>query len=46
MTADAQRLQESVSRATGIILSTPEYHGSFSSTIKLVIENLGFPSVT
>ena len=45
MTADAQRLQESVSRATGIILSTPEYHGSFSSTIKLVIENLGFPSV-
>ena len=45
ITADAERLQESVSRATGIILSTPEYHGSFSSTIKLVIENLGFPSV-
>ncbi len=30
--------------ATGVILATPEYHGSFSSVIKLVIENLGFPS--
>jgi len=28
-----------------VILATPEYHGSFSSVIKLVIENLGFPSV-
>ncbi len=34
-----------VSRATGVVLATPEYHGSFSSVIKLVIENLGFPSV-
>ena len=24
---------------------TPEYHGSFSSTMKLTIDNLGFPSV-
>jgi chromate reductase, NAD(P)H dehydrogenase (quinone) len=38
------RLRESVTRATGVILATPEYHGSFSSVIKLVIENLGFPS--
>jgi chromate reductase, NAD(P)H dehydrogenase (quinone) len=38
-------LQEEVRSATGIILATPEYHGSFSSVIKLVIENLGFPSV-
>jgi len=38
-------LQEKVSAATGVILSTPEYHGSFSSALKLVIENLGFPSV-
>jgi FMN reductase len=42
--ADSARLRESVSGATGVILATPEYHGSFSSVIKLVIENLGFPS--
>ena len=42
--ADSARLRESVARATGVILATPEYHGSFSSVIKLVIENLGFPS--
>jgi FMN reductase len=28
-----------------LALSTPEYHVSFSSVIKLVLENLGFPSV-
>ena len=39
-----QELQESMREATGVILSTPEYHGSYSSVIKLVIENLGFPS--
>jgi chromate reductase len=39
------RLQRAVSEATGVILVTPEYHGSFSSIMKLVIENLGFPSV-
>ena len=43
--SEAQVLQENVSMATGIILATPEYHGSFSSVMKLVIENLGFPSV-
>ena len=41
---DTQRLQEVVRAATGVILVTPEYHGSFSSVMKLVIENLGFPS--
>ena len=41
---DAERLQEVVGGATGVILATPEYHGSYSSVIKLVIENLGFPS--
>ena len=40
----ANRLKESVRAATGIVLATPEYHGSFSSVMKLVIENLGFPS--
>ena len=38
-------LQEAVRGATAVILATPEYHGSFSSVMKLVIENLGFPSV-
>ena len=28
-----------------VVLATPEYHGSFSSVMKLMIENLGFPSV-
>jgi chromate reductase, NAD(P)H dehydrogenase (quinone) len=40
-----QALQEEVKTSTAVILATPEYHGSFSSLIKLVIENLGFPSV-
>lgn len=39
------RLQAAVKRAAGVVLATPEYHGSFSSVMKLVIENLGFPSV-
>lgn len=38
-------LREKISGATGVVLATPEYHGSFSSVMKLVIENLGFPSV-
>jgi chromate reductase, NAD(P)H dehydrogenase (quinone) len=41
---DTARLQQIVRSATGVILVTPEYHGSFSSVMKLVIENLGFPS--
>lgn len=42
--AVARELQEKVKAASGIVLATPEYHGSFSSVMKLVIENLGFPS--
>lgn len=42
--AAAKHLQQKVGEATGVILATPEYHGSFSSVMKLVIENLGFPS--
>jgi FMN reductase len=38
-------LKEVIGGATAVILATPEYHGSFSSVMKLVIENLGFPSV-
>jgi len=41
----ARQLQETVKQATAIVLATPEYHGSFSSVMKLVIENLGFPSL-
>src|SRR5215467_1396069 len=41
---DTKWLQERVTNATGVVLATPEYHGGFSSVMKLVIENLGFPS--
>ena len=43
--AVAREIQEKVATASGVVLATPEYHGSFSSVMKLVIENLGFPSV-
>jgi chromate reductase, NAD(P)H dehydrogenase (quinone) len=43
--AATKALQEEVRSATAVIFATPEYHGSFSSVTKLVIENLGFPSV-
>ena len=42
---DAKNIQKMISEATGVILATPEYHGSLSSVMKLLIENLGFPSV-
>ncbi len=41
----AAELQETIRGATAVILATPEYHGSFSSVMKLMIENLGFPSL-
>ena len=40
-----EALQEKVTAATGVVLATPEYHGSYSSVIKLFIEQLGYPSV-
>ena len=39
-----KRLRDAVESATGVVLATPEYHGSFSSMVELIIENLGFPS--
>ena len=39
-----RRAQELVKGAAGILLATPEYHGSYSSAMKRFIENLGFPS--
>lgn len=44
-TADAQRLRERVEGAAGVVLATPEYHGGFCAMTKLIIENLGFPSI-
>ena len=40
-----QSLRSAAEASTGLILATPEYHGSYSATMKLIIENLGFPSV-
>jgi NAD(P)H-dependent FMN reductase len=39
-----KEFQQVVRNATGVVIATPEYHGSFSSLIKLAIENLGFPN--
>ena len=41
---EAERFAETIRNAVSVILATTEYHGSHSSVIKLVIENLGFPS--
>lgn len=43
-TGDAKRMQGAILGASGLVLATPEYHGSFSSMLKLMIENMGFPS--
>lgn len=45
VTEDGQQLRQSIEGAAGVILATPEYHGSFCAMTKLIIENLGFPSV-
>ena len=42
---DQRVIQEIVTKADGIVFSTPEYHGSMSSVAKLIIENLSHPSV-
>ncbi len=42
---DAVAIRELVQNATAIVLATPEYHGTFAAQMKLIIENLGFPSV-
>ncbi len=42
---DSRLLQSAVQKATGVVLATPEYHGSFAAMMKLIIENLGFPSI-
>jgi len=42
---DGERLRTAIAAAPGVILATPEYHGSFAAMTKLILENLGFPSV-
>ena len=43
--AQMRSLRETISDATGLVFATPEYHGTYSAVTKLIIENLGFPSV-
>lgn len=38
-------LQAAVRDADGVLFATPEYHGSYAAAVKLVIENLGYPSL-
>ncbi len=39
---DVFRLKEKVKRAHGILLGTPEYHGSFSGVLKNALDLMGF----
>jgi NAD(P)H-dependent FMN reductase len=43
---DVFRLRREVSQAGGIILGTPEYHGSFSGVLKNALDLLGFDEFT
>jgi NAD(P)H-dependent FMN reductase len=44
-TEDADRLKLAIENCSGVVIATPGYHGSFAAMTKLIIENLGFPSV-
>jgi chromate reductase len=44
-TEDAKRLKVEIADSDAIVFATPEYHGSYSAYAKLIIENLGYPSV-
>lgn len=44
-TADSKQLKLDIEAADAIVFATPEYHGTFSAYAKLIIENLGYPSV-
>ena len=43
-TTAVKSIRARMAAAAGVIFATPEYHGSFSSVSKLLIDNLGFPS--
>jgi FMN reductase len=40
--ADVVRLRQDLRRARGILLGTPEYHGSFSGVLKNALDLMGF----
>ena len=42
---DVFKLRREVSRAGGIILGTPEYHGSFSGVLKNALDLMGFDEI-
>ncbi|NND58581.1 MAG: NAD(P)H-dependent oxidoreductase, partial [Xanthomonadales bacterium] len=44
-TPDAEKLREAVRSASAVLMASPEYHGGICALTKLIIENLGFPSV-
>jgi NAD(P)H-dependent FMN reductase len=41
--ADVLRLKERIRQADGIIIGTPEYHGSFTGVLKNALDLTGFP---
>lgn len=43
--AKTQDIQEQVRQADGMLIASPEFQGSHSAWLKLVIEHLGYPSV-
>ena len=43
--SNAGLMREILSSADGYILGSPEYNGSFTAQLKLMIENSGYPSV-
>jgi FMN reductase len=43
---DVKRLQEAVSRADGLILATPEYHGSVSGVLKNALDLMSFDQLS
>ncbi len=43
---DVQRLRDTVSRADGLILATPEYHGSVSGVIKNALDLMSFTELS
>ncbi|MBF1988036.1 NADPH-dependent FMN reductase [Fischerella thermalis] len=43
---DVQKLQNAVSRADGLILATPEYHGSISGVLKNALDLMSFEQLS
>lgn len=42
---DSKRMQDLLKSADAFIIGCPEYNGSFTAKLKLMVENTGFPSV-